>query len=374
MILGVPKEIKKDEFRVAMAPEAVRELASKGHQVLVEQGAGEGSGFPDTGYSQAGASVVNRAAVFNGADLIIKVKEPVKEEFGLFRQRQALFTFLHLAPNPELIGMLLEKNISALAYETLEAEGGLPLLAPMSEIAGRMAPLMGMFYMQRRYGGRGIFPPGVAGVKPAVCVIAGAGTAGTNAARVASELGMETLVLNKGMDRLRKLDEMFMGKVRTAAMTEGNLKGALRDADLAIFCVLVPGARTPVLVNRDLLRTMKKGAVVVDISIDQGGTLETSRPTTHEDPVYVAEGVVHYCVANMPGAYPRTSTIALSDTTLPYITMLADKGVEAAVVNSTPLRTALNIYRGRVVHPALAHSLGTAPASIDELMSAKPAS
>lgn len=372
MILGVPKEVKTDEFRIAVTPGGARELAAQGHQVLVETGAGEGSGFRDSDYAQAGASVAGRDEVFSGADLIIKVKEPIQEEFGLFKPRQALFTYLHLAPNPELIGMLLEKNISALAYETLEAEGGLPLLAPMSEIAGRMAPVMGMFYMQKKFGGRGVFPPGVAGVKPAVCVIAGAGTAGTNAARVASELGMETLVLNKGMDRLRKIDEMFMGKVRTAAMTEDNLKDALKEADVAIFCVLVPGARAPILVSRELLRTMKKGAVVVDISIDQGGTLETSRPTTHENPIYVAEGIVHYAVSNMPGAYPRTATIALSDATLPYILALAEKGVEAAVSASRPLRTALNIYRGRVVHPALAHSLGTAPHSIDELMSTKP--
>ncbi len=372
MILGVPKEIKKEEYRVALIPAGAMELVSEGNEVLLEEGAGLGSGFSDEEYRQAGVKIKDKEYIFSHADLIIKVKEPLSGEYGLFRPRQALFAFLHLAPNPGLIGVLLEKKISALAYETLEAEGGLPLLAPMSEIAGKMAPVMAAYYLQRPHGGSGVFPCGLIGVPPAKCLIIGAGVVGTNAARIAYSIGMDTVVMNKTMDRLRKIDELFMGKVKTMPLEEEILKREIREADVLICAVLVPGGKTPVLVTRQMLKTMRKGSVIVDVSVDQGGCVETSRPTTHEDPVYETEGIIHYTVANMPGAYPRTGTVALANATLPYIKEVAALGVEGAVARSPALRSALNVYRGKVVHPFLARSMGAEPAELDELLATKP--
>lgn len=372
MVIGVPREVKKEEYRVALTPSGVLELKAYGHRVVVEEDAGAGSGLPDRQFLEAGAEVAGREAVFREADLIVKVKEPLAREYGLFRPGQALFAFLHLAPNPGLLGVLLERHVSALAYETLEVDGRLPLLAPMSEIAGRMAPLMGAFYLQKQQRGCGVFPAGATGVEAARCVIIGAGVAGTNAARVAHNIGMDTVVLNRGMERLKRIDEMFAGRVKTVPLTDTSLLLYLRDADMVVCAVLVPGGKTPVLITRDRLRTMKKGAVVIDISVDQGGALETSRATTHQSPVYEVDGVIHYCVANMPGAYPRTATLALATATLPYVIALARDGIEGAVAKSRPLRTAMNTYRGSVVHPLLAASLGVSPADIDELMSTKP--
>jgi len=372
MIVGVPREVKKEEYRVGMTPEGVSELKKAGQTVLVEAGAGEGSGFSDDDYLNADADIVDKAALFRNADLIVKVKEPLPEEYGYFRPSQALFTFLHLALNPGLVGMLLEKKISALAYETLEADRGLPLLAPMSEIAGRMAPLMAAYFLQKKYGGEGVFPPGMPGVPPAKCVILGAGMVGTNAARIASSLGMDTVVLNPGPERLRRIDEIFMGRVKTMALNPTNISFIIKDADILVCAVLVRGEKTPVLITRDMLKEMKKGAVVVDVSVDQGGCLETTVPRTHEDPVYEVEGIIHYTVTNMPGAYPRTATLALANATLPYIKTIAKEGVEGAVARSDPLRSALNIYRGAVVHPGLARSMGIEPADIDQLISVKP--
>lgn len=356
MIIGIPKEIKKEEFRVPVTPSGARELRQTGHTVLIETGAGTGSGFPDDEYLQADADVVDKKTLFARADLIVKVKEPLTAEYDLFTQGQALFTYLHLAPNRDLTEILLKKNIAAFAYETLEMKGILPLLVPMSEVAGRMAPLMGAFFLQKFHGGTGLLPSGIEGVRPAKAVILGAGVVGMNAARTASGIGMDVIVLNRGMERLQKIDEIFMGRVRTLSLTSANILQEIEDADIVIGAVLVPGGKTPVLITRDMLKTMKEGAVIVDVAIDQGGTAETSHPSTHDRPVYTVDGIIHYTVANMPGAYPRTSTLALTNATLPYIKMLADGGITMAAENPI-LRTALNTYQGKISHPALAAAM-----------------
>ncbi|HEY6010727.1 MAG TPA: alanine dehydrogenase, partial [Nitrospirota bacterium] len=322
MIIGIPREVKTEEFRVGMTPVGARELAKGGHTVLIESGAGDGSGFPDDDYRRAGAAVTDRNDVFRRAELVVKVKEPVSAEYALLRESSAIFTYLHLAPNPGLTRLLLEKRVTGLAYETLERDGRLPLLAPMSEIAGRMAPLMAAFYLQRFKGGSGVLPTGVSGVRPGTIVVLGAGVVGTNAARVGMGLGMETVVINKDTAGLQRIDELFKGRVRTLPMTVHALEEEIKNADILIGAVLVPGGRTPVLITREMLGMMKKGSVIVDVSVDQGGCVETSHPTTHDDPVYVVDGIVHYCVSNMPGAYPRTSTIALTNATLPYVKLL----------------------------------------------------
>lgn len=357
MIIGVPKEIKKEEYRVGITPCGVEELKKDGHTILVEKGAGKGSGFSDAEYLKADADIVARNALFKKADLIVKVKEPIPEEFGIIRKKQAIFTYLHLAPNRELTKLLLKKEVTAFAYETLRKDGGLPLLAPMSEIAGRMAPLMGACYLQKIYGGSGILPPGAAGVKPAKALILGAGVVGSNAARICAGIGMDTTVINKGLEKLQKLDEIFTGRIKTLPLENFTIKEEIKDADIIIGAVLVPGSRTPVLITKDMLKTMKKGSVIVDVSVDQGGCVETSKPTTHDDPVYTVGGIIHYAVANMPGAYPRTSTLALTNATLPYIKELAAKGIEDSV-GDIVLKSALNTYRGAVVNKALADCLG----------------
>lgn len=357
MIVGVPKEVKIEEFRVGLTPVGARELVREGHDVLVEAGAGEGSGFPDEEYRKAGAEVTARETVFERAELIVKVKEPVRREFPLLRPGSALFTYLHLAPNPELTKELLEKKITGLAYETLERDGRLPLLAPMSEIAGRMAPLMAAFYLQKFKGGSGVLPTGVSGVRPGKIVVLGAGVVGTNAARVGLGLGMETVVINKDIQQLQRIDELFRGRVRTLPLTVHAVEEEIVDADIIIGAVLVPGGRTPVLITREMLMTMQKGSVIVDVSVDQGGCVETSKPTTHDDPVYEVDGIVHYCVANMPGAYPRTSTLALTNATLPYIKTIAEKGIERAVQEDPAIRSALNTRGGKIVNKALAESM-----------------
>ncbi|MDA8241122.1 MAG: alanine dehydrogenase [Nitrospiraceae bacterium] len=356
MIIGVPKEIKKEEYRVGIVPSGVKELKSSGHTVLVEKDAGAGSGFRDDEYLDADADVVERNILFQKSDLIVKVKEPLPEEYGLLRTGQAIFTYLHLAPNRSLTEFLLEKEIAAIGYETLEKEGGLPLLSPMSEVAGRMAPLMGVYYLQMIHGGTGVLATGVAGVRPAKALILGAGVVGGNAARVCIGLGMDTVVISKGTDKLQRLDELFMGRIHTLPVTAHDVAEEIRDADIVIGAVLVPGGRTPVLITRDMLRSMKKGAVIVDVSVDQGGCTETSKPTTHDNPVYTVDGVIHYAVANMPGAFPRTSTIALTNATLPYIKTIANLGVEKAVSEDPSLRSALNTYRGMIVHKSVAEA------------------
>ncbi|MEW6570626.1 MAG: alanine dehydrogenase [Nitrospirota bacterium] len=367
MIIGVPKEVKKGEFRVGMTPYGVEELKNDGHDILVERGAGEGSDFYDAEYSKYGADLVERSLLFSKAELIVKVKEPVPPEYDLLRERQAIFTFLHLAANREIISVFLKKKIIGLAYETLEKNGSLPILAPMSEIAGRMAPIMGAYYLQKIHGGEGILPTGVLGVEPAKALILGAGIVGTNAARDCVGLGMDTVIMDIRMDKLQKIDEMFLGRVKTLPVTIHNIKDEIKVADIIIGAVLVPGGRTPVLVTRDMLKTIKKGTVIIDVSVDQGGCFETSIPTTHDQPVYEVEGVIHYAVSNMPGAYPKTSTVALTNVTLPYIKLLAKEGIEKAIRDNAVIRTAFNTYDGHIVHKALAESVGFEFRSIDQI-------
>jgi alanine dehydrogenase len=357
MLIGVPKEVKIEEFRVGLTPTGARELVRNGHEVLVETGAGAGSGFPDEAFQKAGARTGPREDVFGQADLIVKVKEPVRDEYPLLREGVGIFTYLHLAPNPELTRLLLDRRVTGLAYETLERDGKLPLLAPMSEIAGRMAPLMATFYLQKFKGGSGTLPTGVSGVRPGRIVVLGAGVVGTNAARVAMGLGMETVVINRDAIGLQRIDELFKGRVRTLPLTAHALEEEVAEADIVIGAVLVPGGRTPVLITREMLSTMKKGSVIVDVSVDQGGCVETSHPTTHDDPAFIVDGIVHYCVANMPGAYPRTSTLALTNATLPYVRVLANKGIEKAIAEDQAIRSALNTYRGRIMNKALEEAL-----------------
>ena len=358
MVIGVPKEVKSHEYRVAVTPGGVGELVRDGHRVLIERSAGAGSGFADAEYTGAGAGIVSRDDLFGDSELIVKVKEPVPSEYAMLKQGQALFTFLHLASTPELTDVLLKKGIAALGYETLQKAGALPLLTPMSEIAGRMSPIMASYYLKRTEGGSGILSTGVPGVPPANILIIGAGVVGTNAARVAVGLGMDVTVLNRGVERLRALDELFMGRIRTLALTEHNIRACLADADIVVGAVLLPGAKAPVCVTEEMVSTMKKGSVIVDVSIDQGGSIGTSRPTTHDEPVYEVHGVIHYAVTNMPGAYPRTSTIALTAVTLPYIRKLASMGIERAIREDGDLRSALNTYKGMVLHKGLAESMG----------------
>lgn len=360
MIIGVAKEIKKEEYRVAMTPAGVRELKQQGHTVLVEPGAGLGSGFSDSDYLSAEADMVDRNVLFGSSELIVKVKEPLREEYELLREGSAVFTYLHLAANRELTECLLARKITGMAYETLEKDGGLPLLAPMSEIAGRMAPLVAAYYLQRFRGGTGVLFSGATGVRPARAVVLGAGVVGFNAARVCAGMGLETVVLNRGLERLQRLDEVFLGRVRTSSLTTAAVSEEIRDADIIICGILLPGGKTPVLITREMLRTMKKGSVIVDVSVDQGGCAETSRPATHDDPIYEVDGIIHYTVSNMPGAYPCTSTLALTNATLPYLSALAELGIERAVREDIVLRTAVNTYGGVVTNRALAVALGLA--------------
>ena len=353
MIIGVPKEIKEHEYRVGITPAGVRVLTGKGHKVIVESTAGEGSGFRDDDYREEGADIADRDRLFNESELIVKVKEPITSEYGLFREGQSLFTFLHLAPAPELTDFLIKRNITALAYETLEEEGSLPLLKPMSEIAGKMAPVVAAYFLQKVYSGAGVLFTGVEGVPSARVLIIGAGSAGMNALGVAYGMGANLTVINRGIEKLRHIDKIYMGKVQTLTATSENIDSEAVHADAVICAVLVTGARTPQLISKELVSRMKQGAVIVDISVDQGGCSETTRPTTHSNPVYTVDGVIHYSVANMPGAYPRTSTLALTGTTLKYIEMLADDGIEEAVSRNLSLRSALNTYKGKIMNKAV---------------------
>jgi len=356
MIIGVPKEIKRHEYRVGMTPMGVSVLVKDGHEVLVEKGAGVCSGFKDFEYEKAGAKITDKMEVFKNAQLIIKVKEPLPEEYPFFRKNQALFTYLHLATNPGLIEFLCESKITAFAYETLEVNNSLPLLAPMSEIAGRIAPIIGAYYLQKNENGCGILPMGVVGIRPAKVVIIGAGNVGFNSAKVSYNMGFDTVVLNRSIERLQKIDDYFNGKVKTRILNEYNLEEELYDAHVIIGAVLVPGGKTPVLIKKDMLKRMIKGAVIIDVSIDQGGCVETAKPTTHDKPVYIVHGVIHYMVANMPGAYSRTSTIALTNATISFIRDMANMGIEKAI-NDKVFRTALNVYNGEIVNENLQVSL-----------------
>ncbi|GBD96022.1 MAG TPA: alanine dehydrogenase [Nitrospirae bacterium] len=355
MIIGIPKEIKEHEYRVGMAPAGVRELVKEGHRIIVERSAGSGSGFSDEDYQQAGAGIADKVRLFRDSELIVKVKEPLPPEYGLFQEGQAVFTFLHLASAPELVKMLLKRNITGLAYETLELNGALPLLRPMSEIAGKMAPVMAAYYLQKIHGGEGILVTGAGGVSPARVLILGAGTVGMSALQVACGMGADVTVINRGEEKLRQIDKIYEGKVKTVISTPENIEAEAVNADVLIGAVLITGARAPKLVSRELVSGMKKGSVIVDVSVDQGGCVETTKPTTHTNPVYSVDGVIHYTVANMPGAYPRTSTLALTNRTIEYIKMLAKIGIKN-VAENTPLKTALNTYKGKIMHSAVADS------------------
>ena len=367
MIIGIPKEIKKEEYRVAVTPAGVTELKQDGHTVLIETSAGEGSGFSDDDYLAADADIVDKETLFKKSDLIVKVKEPLPDEFRFFCEGQAVFTYLHLAPNRPLTEFLLRKKITGLAYETLKKNGALPLLSPMSEIAGRMAPLMGSYFLQKKHRGAGILPSGATGVRPAKALILGAGVVGFNAARISAGIGMETIVMNRGIDKLQRIDELFLGRIKTLPLTGYHIRQEIQDADIIIGAVLIPGGKTPVLITKDMLRTMKRGAVIVDVSVDQGGCAETSRPTTHDNPVYEVDGIIHYTVANMPGAYPRTSTLALTNATLPYIKTIAKYGIEEAIRRDLSIKSSVNTNRGEITNRQLAEDLGVTCKNIDSL-------
>jgi alanine dehydrogenase len=368
MVVGVPKETKVAEQRVALTPAGARALSDAGHDVLVETGAGTGSSFRDEEYAAAGARLVDVADVWDKALLILKVKEPVAEEVARIREGQTLFTYLHLAPMPDLVRALQRRGVLAIAYETVErADGSLPLLTPMSEVAGRLAIQEGAHYLGRAYGGRGIMLSGVPGVPPGNVVVLGAGTVGLNAARIALGLGADVSLLDINLDRLRHADDLFGGRVVTLASNAFNIEQVTQRADLLVGAVLVAGARAPRLVTEALVRRMKPGAVIVDVAVDQGGCIETIHPTTLLEPVYTLHGVLHYGVTNMPALVPRTSTFALTNATLPYALDLARKGTERAVKESAELTRGVNIWHGRVVYPAVAAAVGEAPLPITEL-------
>jgi alanine dehydrogenase len=366
MVVGVPREIKTGEQRVALTPAGARALADAGQRVLVEPGAGRGSGIANAEYAAAGAALVPVDRVWAEAELILKVKEPTPPEYGRLRAGQALFTYLHLAAAPELARALVESGTIAIAYETVQREdGSLPLLVPMSEVAGRLAVQEGAYYLGAAHGGRGILLAGVPGVPRGNVVVLGAGTAGLNAAKTAVGLGADVSVLDVNLDRLRHLDDLFRGQVVTLASNSFNIAQVTRRADLLIGAVLVAGARAPVLVDKDMVERMKHGSVIVDIAVDQGGCVATIRPTTLLEPIYEVSGVVHYGVANMPALVPRTSTFALTNATLPYVVALAGRGVSAAVQADPALARGVNIWKGRVVHPAVAEALGTAAVPLE---------
>lgn len=360
MLVGVPKEIKNHEYRVGLTPSGARELIAHGHKVLVETQAGLAIGFTDEHYIAVGASIAPDAkAVFDQADMIIKVKEPQPVECRMLRPGQVLFTYLHLAPDPEQTRLLIESGAIAIAYETVtDARGGLPLLAPMSEVAGRMSIQAGAHTLEKSQGGCGVLLGGVPGVAPARVVVLGGGVVGLNAARMAMGLGADVTLLDKSLPRLKEIDMMYEGRIKTLVSNTANIEEMVHAADLVIGAVLVPGALTPKLVTRAMLKDMKQGAVLVDVAIDQGGCFETSHATTHQDPTYVVDGVVHYCVGNMPGGVARTSTLALSNATLPFALELADKGWAQALLDNVHLRDGLNVCRGKVTYAAVAHDLG----------------
>ena len=371
MRIGCPKEIKPQEFRVGLAPQAAAEAVAHGHEVVVERGAGAGSGFDDAAYEAAGARLATVEEVWATADLIVKVKEPQAGERKRLREGQVLFTYLHLAPDPEQTRDLIASGATAIAYETVtDARGGLPLLTPMSQIAGRLAPQVGAWALQKANGGRGVLLGGIPGVRPARVVVIGGGVVGTAAARVAAGMGANVTVLDRSVPRLSYLDDVFMGKLTTQYSSQAAIAELLPAADMVIGAVLIPGAAAPKLVSRAQLSTMMPGAVLVDVAIDQGGCFETSRATTHQDPIYEVDGIVHYCVANMPGAVARTSTQGLGNATLPFLLALADKGWRRACAEDPHLRAGLNVHAGAVTHPAVAEALGLPLTAADRALAA----
>ncbi len=360
MKIGCPRETKEHEYRVGLIPAAVKEYVDGGHEVLVQKGAGLGSGISDAEFSEAGASLAETGGeVWEAAEMIVKVKEPLPPEYNLMKPGQIVYTYFHFAADETLTRACLEKGIIALAYETVqEADGSLPLLKPMSEVAGRMAPLMASFYLTRVQGGRGLLPTGVPGVNPAKVVILGGGTVGSNAARVAAGLGASVLILDINLDRLEHLGNIMPANVFPVHADAYTIEKGIRDADILIGAVLIPGARAPKLIKREHLGLMKPGSVFVDVAIDQGGCAETSRPTTHGNPIYEVDGIIHYCVANMPGAYARTSTFALNNRTMKYGIKLARHGLETACSEDPALLKGLNIYKGRITYKPVAQAFG----------------
>ncbi|WP_371156698.1 alanine dehydrogenase [Jannaschia sp. 2305UL9-9] len=360
MIIGCPKEIKPQEFRVGVTPSAAMEAIAHGHDVLIERGAGIGSGFEDAEYETVGARLADTAAeVFAQADMIVKVKEPQAVERAMLREGQILFTYLHLAPDPDQTRDLIASGATCIAYETVtDRMGGLPLLAPMSEVAGRLAPQVGAWTLQKANGGRGVLLGGVPGVGPAEVVVIGGGVVGTHAARIAAGMGASVTVLDRSLTRLRYLDDVFGSVFQTRYASAGNTAEMVERADMVIGAVLIPGAAAPKLVSRAQLSQMKTGAAIVDVAIDQGGCFETSRATTHQDPIYEVDGIMHYCVANMPGAVARTSTIALGNATLPFMLSIADKGWKAACLADPHLRAGLNVHGGQLTYAAVGEALG----------------
>jgi alanine dehydrogenase len=360
MIIGVPKEIKDHETRVGLVPSGVAALREAGHEVLVQTQAGEGSSITDREYMQAGAAILDSAAeVWRRANLVVKVKEPQKAEYEHFRPGLILFTYLHLAPLPELTDRLLSAKVNGVAYETIvESDNSLPLLTPMSEVAGRMAVQVGAQYLEKPNGGRGILLGGVPGVTAANVVILGGGIVGTNAAKIAIGMGAHVTIIDRSLNRLRQLDDIFGGQVITLASNAWTISENVKTADLVVGAVLIPGASAPRLVRRETIATMKRGAVVVDVAIDQGGCFETSHATTHTEPVYLVDGVLHYCVSNMPAAVPHTSTFALTNATFPYLLELANHGLEGACERHAALRAGVNTYNGYVTHAGVAESQG----------------
>lgn len=371
MIIGIPKEIKSEEYRVGLTPYNSAELIAHGHEVIVEHNAGHAIGFSDEHYSEIGAKVVNTPQeVYAQADMIVKVKEPQPSEYTLLREGQILFTYLHLAPDPKQAEALIASKCIAIAYETVTGDfDKLPLLTPMSQVAGRLSVQAGAHYLEKPQGGRGILLGGVPGVPPGRVVVIGGGVVGTNAVRMAMGKEVDVTVLDKSLHRLQELDLQFGGRLNTAYATKASIEEYVLDADLVIGAVLVPGKSAPKVVTRELISKMRPGSVVVDVAIDQGGCFETSRPTTHRDPVYVVDGVVHYCVANMPGAVPRTATLALNNATIPFVLELANKGYQKALLENPHLLNGLNVYRGDITYPGVAADLGKEYVSPQKLLS-----
>ena len=372
MKIGCPKEIKPQEFRVGMTPNAALEAVAHGHEVLIETGAGVGAGFTDADYTSAGATIIATAAeVFATSDMIVKVKEPQAGERKMLREGQLLFTYLHLAPDPDQTRDLLASGCTAIAYETVtDRSGGLPLLAPMSEVAGRLAPQVGAWTLQKGNGGRGVLMGGVPGVGPARVLVIGGGVVGTHAAKIAAGMGADVTVLDRSLPRLRYLDDVFGGQFKTGYSSAGLLAELLPMADMVVGAVLIPGAAAPKLITHAQLAVMKPGAVRVDVAIDQGGCFETSKATTHQDPIYAVDGIMHYCVANMPGAVARTSTLALGNATMPFMLALADKGWKRACAEDPHLLAGLNVHAGQLTYAAVGEALGIATVDPKALVAA----
>lgn len=369
MIIGVPREIKDNEYRVAMTPGGARQLSEAGHQVWVETDAGEGSGFSDEEYEACGAKIVATNADAWSAQMVVKVKEPQPGEYAFMRPDLVLFTYLHLAAEERLTREMMSRGLTGIAYETVEAPNGhLPLLTPMSEVAGRMAIQVGAHYLEKMNGGRGKLLGGVPGVRPADVVIIGAGVVGTNAAQVALGMGANVVLIDLNLDRLRYLNEVLSGRLTTLSSNPLSIAEAVKRADLLIGAVLIKGAKAPKLVSREMIGTMNPGSVVVDVAVDQGGCIETTHPTAHSNPTFLVDGVVHYCVANMPGAVPRTSTYALSNATLPYMVKLANMGAEAAIRADPALAKGINTYKGKITYPAVAEAFGLEYAPLEGLL------